>query len=97
MSKSKYTKGPWHVSEGNIRPNLVYAANNYLIADCNTKQAESDINARLVASAPVMLELLRSILLWANNPYDERGTSWFEDQIMDVFDQIGDEEGVEAA
>ena len=60
--KASHTPGPWHVSEGNIRPALVYAANGYLVADCNTMQEAKEANARLIAAAPKLLEALRDLL-----------------------------------
>lgn len=62
---SKYTTGPWKL--GRNDPEQVYAANGKLIAETyaaadNNRialRSEREANARLIAAAPELLELLK--------------------------------------
>jgi len=60
MSAAKHTPGPWHVHDGD---------NRFLFVDSQTKgsvckiavNGHSEANARLIAAAPEMLELLKAM------------------------------------
>jgi hypothetical protein len=64
MTKAQHTPGPWKLSEilpGDTRPHFsgnVYGADNYIVANCNCKRDDNEIdaNARLIAAAPELLE-----------------------------------------
>jgi len=70
--KFDFTPGPWHIAEKGLGNKeefpTVYAANEELIyvatcSDCLTREPTNNLaNARLIATAPEMLEALISIV-----------------------------------
>lgn len=60
---SDWTPGPWHIADEDFP--LLVEGNGRLIADCQTfkekKHPQDLANARLIAKAPEMAELLREL------------------------------------
>ena len=63
MSASKHTPGPWRVSGHRLAVFTKLNGINVVVADCDRTlgYSESEANARLIASAPDLLEALK---LW---------------------------------
>ena len=77
MAKSKFTPGPWRVSnsfEGGNQELWVYADMTYLGSVANSSMTPEEIlaNAELWADAPRMLEVLRTLHNFAL-PLRDRG------------------------
>jgi hypothetical protein len=81
----KHTKGPWHIGAGNGEGSVfadtgrtrLEQGGTTLYPICNVtrgwNEAEDAANARLIAAAPDMLEMLHEVLALLNNP-DADGT-----------------------
>lgn len=64
MTNPSYTPGPWHV--GQHDNNIVYADGGRMVANCNDAFDRITLtpaaNARLIASAPELLDALKEVL-----------------------------------
>jgi hypothetical protein len=72
MTKSKFTEGPYRVSnsfEGGDRELWIYSDMTYLGSVANSSMDPEEIaaNAKLMADAPRMLEVLRKVLAYAES------------------------------
>jgi hypothetical protein len=72
MAESKFTEGPYRVSnsfEGGDRELWVYSDMTYLGSVANSSMDPEEIaaNAKLMADAPRMLEVLRKVLAYAES------------------------------
>ena len=70
MAESKFTPGPWRVSnsfEGGDRELWIYSDTTYLGSVANSSMDPQEIaaNAELWADAPRMLEVLRKVLTYS--------------------------------
>ena len=64
MNTQKHTQGPWHATNYHVQ-SLVHEYDGYICkAEGNTK-AEAEANARLIASAPDLLQVTKDFLLLA--------------------------------
>jgi hypothetical protein len=103
MKQIPHTPGPWFQSHrkkpDGMHSTEVYDAAGETIASIAWYPVKTEngniatareANARLIAVAPKMADVLREILRWANDANHPEGgsTSWFEDKILDVFDDI---------
>lgn len=75
---SKFTPGPWSISEPQIRgdyvmPGYVWINGRdwYALAQACVQDGEGDANARLIAAAPEMYEVLRRIREGCAFPEDD--------------------------
>ena len=74
MSEDKFTPGPWNAPDGGNLSGAVVAKDGEMVCDpsgAGRYEDEMDANARLIAAAPEMYELL--VLL--ENYYAVRGES----------------------
>jgi hypothetical protein len=100
MDDTNFTPGPWHLGKSGDKcaKNHAICAGASVIAQVvgggypigEGWSERTEANARLMAAAPKMADLLREILRWANDVNHPEGgsTSWFEDKILDIFDDI---------
>ena len=63
MNEAKHTPGPWHIHEGgdNLHSFVVDSANEGSVCKIAVNHHE-EANARLIAAAPELLELLEAII-----------------------------------
>lgn len=84
MTTTKHTPGPWWIPDGNIREHLSVLAGDkrdpYIVADCSPDDPmvidddeEALANARLIALAPAMVEVIRKIVEIADGKALHRG------------------------
>lgn len=77
---TQHTKGPWHIGEGNGDGSIfadsgrVRGTTLYPIAQVSRgwNATEDDANARLIASAPDLLDALRDLVSVTTPTYDNR-------------------------
>lgn len=72
MTQTKHTPGPWEVKHSESKPafNVVgkYLGGKYKIARCpyiadvKVEKEEAEANAKLIAAAPDMIEILKEVL-----------------------------------
>jgi hypothetical protein len=105
---SKHTPGPWRTAYG---PVCQVMAGNALVADCYTEDVAkrtAKANARLIASAPELLEALRGLLVFAEQHVDHdsireaggddyqghnEGEYWWADAVLSARKAIAKAEG----
>jgi hypothetical protein len=82
---SKHTPGPWtvHYLAGGGQRNICDDANNTVIASLHTKWLgdHHDVqgaNARLIAAAPEMLEVLENLARWVGGMASSRADDEYE-------------------
>ena len=73
---SGHTLGPWRVVNDGLL-SVSASANGHGVASIGSPTAERDANARLIASAPELLESLIDVLGWIPN-----GGPWHTDAPM---------------
>ena len=87
---NKHTKGPWEQSKGN--PTRIFdEKHTIVIADCyedkNNEQV-SKANARLIASTPELLEVLKKSLtelqVFYNNLGPKQKLAWKDSQLVEI-------------
>jgi hypothetical protein len=93
---TKHSPGPWKdISES---PSKTWIGNSYVIAEVirfPEQQEESKANARLIASAPELLEVLKKILSMNPSPHDDMDHNDFIDTIIASERVIAKAEGAE--
>ncbi|MBY4887744.1 hypothetical protein K5Y32_07330 [Pantoea sp. DY-15] len=62
MSEFSGSKSPWLISDESDKWNRIVDANGDLITTCFAMQNEDDANARLIATAPELLEALQEMV-----------------------------------
>jgi hypothetical protein len=72
MNNPQHTPGPWHTGEGKAAI-IVYDAMGNAVCDAKVfhgkrREGESEANARLIASAPNLLEAAEGLLSLRNRP-----------------------------
>lgn len=76
---AKYTPGPWETAGSGI---TVWSLDE-MVADCSPEDgeiptSERQANARLIASAPELLEALEATVLHVEMPLSGRDADWHE-------------------
>lgn len=64
MSNAKHTPGPWVARAGlsNWSITTAYGQRTFAIALINSERVEQEVNARLIAAAPELLEALKALM-----------------------------------
>lgn len=77
MSEFKGTPGPWKISDESEKWNrIVDCHNENLIVTCYAMQSSDDYNAKLIASAPEMLQVLQRLDAQLRKAWDEGRLPW---------------------
>lgn len=65
--KAKHSPGPWHIKRW--QPIGIESKDGYIIADfISARHREEAVpNARLIAAAPDLLEVLKEVMSWEEN------------------------------
>lgn len=68
MTNAQHTPGPWKFAQAGQSTMLMTEANNPLGFFYNERNAgeETKANARLIAAAPELLEMLQTVQIWAD-------------------------------
>lgn len=84
MSKSKHTPGPWNIAANFHQTGRIIGSDDNAIAEVNgRKDALGQANARLIASAPDLLAVLKQIL---EHTSDNSGLDFDWEQFQNVLD-----------
>lgn len=96
---TQHTKGPWEVMWED-HANVIIGADQAVIADCfhaddrtqgPREQEQALANARLIASAPELLEALNhahnSLRTFRNVPKEEQEWTSFDDDVMEAIER----------
>lgn len=65
--KTKHTPGPWHVSDNNVQWEILNENKNEIACVLTSDIPNDDeifANAKLIATAPKLLEALQNLLTW---------------------------------
>ncbi len=92
MSTQKYTPGPWYINTLEVVPHTIHACRGHVATVSHgtmleLKPDEIEANARLIACAPTMADLLAEISITLECP--ENGTDHLRDSIEKLLRRSG--------